>query len=73
MLIRLSKQQLDQLSTLCGITAGVCTVLTDNQIIPTKWGATIGGIAMVFWGYLTNKAAGRSPTTEQVEEANLRK
>jgi len=72
-MLRLSKLQLDDLSTLCGLVSGICTVLVSNQVISTKVGSTVGGIALVILGFLTNKTATRSPTTEQLEEQSIKR
>lgn len=68
MSIKLNKHQLNTLATVFGIVAGVCPILVGNGIVPAKWGGTAAGIATVLLGYVTQKPAKNTPTTEDVEE-----
>lgn len=70
--MRLNKWQLDFLSTVLGLSAGISTVLVVNEIIPAKIGGTVGGLSTVFLGYLVQRPADARPTTEQVEENEVR-
>lgn len=70
--MKLNKWQLDFLSTVFGLTAGISGVLVANQMITPQIGGTVGGISTVFLGYLTQRPADARPTTEQVEENEIR-
>lgn len=67
-MLNLSKKQLDSLSTLVGLTAGISTVLMQQGYLSDRLGGTIAGISVVLLGYLTNKPATARPTTEDLEE-----
>lgn len=69
--MRLSKRQLDTLSTFLGLIAGITGVLTANKIIAENIGGTISGISLVILGYLTNQPASARPTTEDLERKNI--
>lgn len=70
MLIRfkLSKPQLDLLGTVFGVVAGCCGVLVTNQVGDQKIIGTIGGVATVLLGYVTQRPANAHPNTEDIEE-----
>lgn len=70
--MRFNKWQLDFLSTVFGLTAGICTVLVTYEVIPKKVGGTVGGISAVVLGYLSQRPADARPTTEQAEEREVR-
>lgn len=70
--MRLSKEHLDFFSTLCGLIVGVSGVLVANGVVNPKIGGTVGGIAGVCLGYLTNKPASAHPTTQELERQTLK-
>jgi hypothetical protein len=57
--LSLTKKDLDKITTLLGLVAGISGVLGANDVINSKTAGTIGGIATVCLGYLvqypTNK------------------
>lgn len=67
-MIKLNKNQLDLLATIFGSIAGICTVLTIQQVGNAKVVGTVGGISTVLLGIVTQRPASASPTTEEVEE-----
>lgn len=69
--MRLNKNQLDYLGTGLGIIAAIATVLTAQEIIPKKIGGTVGGVATALLGFVVQRPADASPTTEDVEEAEV--
>lgn len=70
--MRFNKWQLDFLSTILGLSAGISGVLVANEIIPPKIGGTVSGVSTVILGYLVQRPADARPTTEQVEEREVR-
>ena len=66
-MLKFTKPQLDALGTLCGLIAGVCAVLTTQEVGDRKLIGTVGGIATVVLGYVVQHPAKRHPTTEDVE------
>ena len=70
--MKLNKAQLDFLSTLFGIIAGISGVLVVNGYLDAKLGGTIGGISTVLLGYVTQRPADARPTTEQLEEEEIK-
>lgn len=70
--MKFNKRQLDFLSTALGLAAGISGVLVANDIISPKVGGTVGGLSTVFLGYLVQRPADARPTTEQVEEREVR-
>ncbi len=71
-MLKLNKYQLDSFGTLLGAVAGISAVLVTNDVIPAKWGGTIGGVATVLLGYVVQKPTKQSPTTEDVEEEQIK-
>lgn len=67
-MIKLNKNQLDLLSTAFGAIAGICTVLTIQQVGNAKIVGTVGGVSTVLLGIVTQRPASAHPTTEDVEE-----
>jgi hypothetical protein len=65
--MRLSKVQLDNLSTTLGLCAAISVILAQYGWIPDRIGGTISAISLACLGYLTNKPASAHPTTEEVE------
>lgn len=70
--MKLNKTQLDRYSTLFGLIAAIATVLTNQEIISKKWGGTVSGVAIALVGFLTQRPADSSPTTEDAEEQATR-
>lgn len=70
--MRFNKWQLDFLSTVFGLTAGISAVLVTYDVVPKRVGGTIGGISTVLLGYVTQRPTDARPTTEQVEERETR-
>lgn len=70
--MKLSKPQLDRVSTLLGAVAGVCTVLVTQDVGHPKLIGTVGGIATVGLGIITQRPADKAPTTEDIEEEVLK-
>lgn len=70
--MRLNKWQLDFLSTLFGLIAGISAVLVTYEVVPPKLGGTVGGISTVLLGCITQRPADARPTTEQVEDRETR-
>jgi hypothetical protein len=70
--MKLNKTQLDRYSTLFGLIAAIATVLTTQEVIPKKWGGSISGVAIALVGYLTQRPADSSPTTEDAEDLATR-
>lgn len=68
LLIKLNKNQLDLLATIFGAIAGICFVLTNQQVGDRKVVGTVGGIATVLLGIITQRPADAHPTTEDVED-----
>lgn len=69
--MKLSKNQLDNLSTLLGLAAAISVILAQYGWISDRLGGTVSGISLACLGYLTNKPASSHPTTEEAEEENL--
>lgn len=70
--MKLNKWQLDCLSTIFGLTAGISAVLVTYDVVPKRIGGIVGGISTVLLGYITQRPADARPTTEQVEEKEIR-
>lgn len=70
--MKLNKWQLDFLSTVFGLSAGISGVLVANEVVSPKVGGTIGGVSTVILGYLVQRPTDARPTTEQVEETEVR-
>lgn len=51
----------DDLATLFGAIAGICGVLVANGLINPTIGGSIGGIATVFLGVITNYGVNQGP------------
>ena len=68
-MIRLNKNQLDFGATVFGALAGVCTVLVTQGIGDRQIVGTVGGVATVFLGVITQRPTSSKPTTEDVEDA----
>lgn len=68
----LNKRQLDTLATVFGAIAGICLVLSNQQVGNSKIVGTIGGISTVLLGIITQRPADASPTTEEVEEEEIK-
>ncbi|WP_009631027.1 hypothetical protein [Synechocystis sp. PCC 7509] len=70
MMIKLNKNQLDLLGTIFGAIAGICAVLVTQEVGDAKTVGTIGGVATVLLGVVTQRPANAAPTTEDIEEQN---
>lgn len=66
-MLKFTKPQLDFLGTLCGLIAGICTVLITQEVGDRKLIGTVGGVATVVLGYVVQHPAGKRPTTEDLE------
>ena len=66
--MKLNKYQLDLLATLFGAIAGISTVFLTQEIGEPKTVGTVGGVATVFLGIITQRPANAAPNTEDVEE-----
>lgn len=66
-MIKLNKNQLDLLGTIFGVIAGICTVLTTQNVGDRKIVGTIGGCSVVLLGIVVQRPADASPTTENLE------
>lgn len=66
--MKLNKKQLDVLSTILGAIAGIATVLGTQEVINPKLAGTVGGVATVMLGVVTQRPADAHPTTEEVEQ-----
>ncbi len=69
--IKLNKNHLDSLGTFLGLIAGISTVLGTQDIIDPKIAGAISGVATVCLGYVVQRPANISPTTEETEEKNI--
>lgn len=69
--MRFSKKQLDFLATLLGAIAGISGVLVANDAISPKIGGSIGGVATVLLGIITQRPADKHPTTQEVEKREI--
>lgn len=70
--MQFNKNQLDQLGTIFGAIAGIATVLTTQGVIDSKVGGSISGIATVLLGIVIQRPATAQPTTEQVEDQEIK-
>jgi len=68
--MKFNKNQLDLLATIFGVIAGICLVLTNQQVGDRKLVGTVGGISTVLLGIITQRPADAHPTTEDIEEKN---
>lgn len=66
--LKLSKPELDWLSTILGLTATIFTVLTTNEVIDKRLGTTVAGISAALVSVLINQPASMEPTTEHTED-----
>ena len=66
--MKLNKYQLDLLGTIFGAIAGICGVLVTTEVGDRKVTGTVGGVATVMLGIITQRPADASPTTEDLEE-----
>ena len=66
--MKLNKYQLDLLATIFGAIAGICGVLATQEVGDRKVTGTIGGVATVLLGVVSQRPANASPTTEDLEE-----
>ena len=66
--MKLNKYQLDLLATIFGAIAGICGVLVTQDVGDHKVTGTVGGVATVMLGIITQRPADASPTTEDLEE-----
>ena len=66
--MKLNKYQLDLLATIFGAIAGICGVLVTQEVGDRKVTGTVGGVATVILGIITQRPADASPTTEDLEE-----
>lgn len=71
-MIKLNKNQLDLLATSFGAIAGICTVLATQQVGNPKVIGTVGGVSTVLLGVITQRPATAMPTTEDVEEEEIK-
>lgn len=67
---RLSKKDLNQLTTICGFIAGICAAFATHGVKVQFFGI-LGGIALACHGLLTQMPATEHPTTAEVEEENI--
>lgn len=63
--------QLDWLGTALGAIAGISGILLSNGVGNAKVVGTVGGIAGVCLGIITQRPATSTPTTEQVEDKEV--
>ncbi len=66
--MKLNKYQLDLLATIFGAIAGICGVLVTQEVGDRKVTGTVGGVATVLLGVVSQRPANASPTTEDLEE-----
>ena len=66
--MKLNKYQLDLLATIFGAIAGICSVLVTQEVGDRKVTGTVGGVATVLLGIVSQRPANASPTTEDLEE-----
>ncbi len=66
--IKVNKNQLDILATIFGAIAGICTVFITQDVGDRKVAGTVGGVATVLLGIITQRPANAHPTTEDVED-----
>ncbi len=66
--MKLNKYQLDLLGTVFYAIAGICGVLVTQEVGDRKVTGTVGGVATVLLGVVTQRPANASPTTEELEE-----
>ena len=71
--MRLNKNQLDILGTLCGLIAGISGVLVSQEIGDPKIVGAVGGVATVCLGVITQRPVNEAPTTEQAEQKEIQK
>lgn len=69
--MRLSKDKLDFLGTVFGLIAGVSAVLGTYEVISPKTAGTVGGVAGVLLGIVTQRPADQHPTTQEIEKERL--
>lgn len=69
--MKFNKYQLDLLGTILGAIAGIAAVLVTYDVVPKKVGGSVGGVATVLLGIVTQRPADASPTTEEVEEKEI--
>lgn len=69
MSVKLNKNQLNLLGTIFGAIAGICTVLSNQNLGDRKVVGTVGGLSVVFLGIVTQRPADAHPTTEDVEDS----
>ena len=69
--MRLNKNQLDILGTLCGLIAGISGVLVSQEIGDPKIVGAVGGVATVCLGVITQRPVNEAPTTEQAEQKEI--
>lgn len=69
---KFNKPQLDALATLVGLIGGIASVFALNDVGDKKMYSTIAGVSTVLLGYLANKPAAARPTTEEVEEEEIK-
>lgn len=53
--MKFTRTQLDKLTDVCGLLIAVTTVLSANNYVPAREGATFVGIVTAIACYLTNK------------------
>jgi hypothetical protein len=66
--MKLNKYQLNLLGTIFGTIAGLSGVLITQEVGDRKTVGTVGGVATVLLGVVTQRPANASPTTEDLEE-----
>ena len=67
---KLSKKDLNRLTTICGFIAGICTAFA-TQGVKVQFFGIVGGIALAFHGLFTQMPASEHPTTAEVEEEKI--